>query len=111
MVYALEKFRSYLMGFEVTIIIDHAALIYLFHKKDTKLRLIRWVLLLQEFNLQIKDKRDSKNLVADHIFRLENKRTKEECIPIKKKFPDEHLYQVNASNLPLYVDYINFLVG
>ena len=67
-VFALKKFRSYLLGFKVLIYSDHAALKYLLSKKDTKPRLIRWILLLQEFDLKIRDKTGSKNVAADHIF-------------------------------------------
>ena len=49
-VYALEKFRTYILGNKIVIYIDHAALKYLLSKKEAKPRLIRWVLLLQEFN-------------------------------------------------------------
>ena len=59
-VFALEKFRSYIVGSPVTIFTDHAALKYLLSKQDTKPRLTRWILLCQEFNLTIKDKRGSK---------------------------------------------------
>jgi len=48
-VFALDKFRSYLLGSKVIINSDHAALKYLFSKKDAKSRLIQWILLLQEF--------------------------------------------------------------
>ena len=54
-VYALDKFRAYLLGAEIIIFTDHSALKYLLTKKNAKARLIRWVLLLQEFNLQIRD--------------------------------------------------------
>ena len=57
--------------------IDHAAIKYLMEKKDAKPRLIRWVLLLQEFNLEIKDKKSSDNTIADHLSRIE-KPTEEE---------------------------------
>ena len=57
-VFALEKFRSYIVGSPVTIFTDHAALKYLLYKKDIKPRLTRWILLCQEFNLTIKDKKE-----------------------------------------------------
>uniref|UniRef100_A0A2N9HGI3 RNA-directed DNA polymerase n=1 Tax=Fagus sylvatica TaxID=28930 RepID=A0A2N9HGI3_FAGSY len=70
-VFALDKFRSYLMGTSIVVFTDHhAALRYLLSKKDAKARLIRWILLLQEFNLQIKDKKGVENVVADHLSRL-----------------------------------------
>ena len=50
-VFALDKFRSYLMGTSIVVFTDHADLRYLLSKKDAKARLIRWILLLQEFNL------------------------------------------------------------
>ena len=65
-VYALEKFRPYILGSKIVIYTDHAALKYLFSKKESKPRLIRWMLLLQEFDLEIKDNKGSKNAVADH---------------------------------------------
>ena len=58
------------MGSVIVIFIDHSALKYLLTKQDAKARLIRWVFLLQEFNLQIKDKKGVENVVADHLSRL-----------------------------------------
>ena len=69
-VYALDKFRAYLIGFDIIIFTDHSTLKYLLTKKNSKARLIRWVLLLQEFNLQIRDKKGVENVVADHLSRL-----------------------------------------
>jgi hypothetical protein len=57
-VFAIDKFRSYLVGAKVIVYTDHAALKYLLTKKDAKPRLIRWILLLQEFDLEIKDKKE-----------------------------------------------------
>ena len=57
-VFAIDKVRSYLIGAKVIVYADHAALKYLLTKKDAKPRLIRWILLLQEFDLEIKDKRE-----------------------------------------------------
>ena len=69
-VYALDKFRAYLVGSGIVIFTDHSALKYLLTKQNAKARLIRWVLLLQEFNLQIRDKKGVENVVADHLSRL-----------------------------------------
>ena len=69
-VFALEKFRQYLIGTKTIIYTDHAAIKYLLSKKEAKQRLIRWVLLLQEFSLEIKDKKGCENVVADHLSRL-----------------------------------------
>ncbi|XP_074300737.1 uncharacterized protein LOC141632048 [Silene latifolia] len=69
-VYALDKFRAYLVGSKVTVYTDHSALKHLLAKKEAKPRLIRWILLLQEFDLSIRDKSGAENVVADHLSRL-----------------------------------------
>ena len=71
MVFSCEKFRPYILRSHVVIHIDHAAIKYLMEKKDAKPRLIRWVLLLQEFDFEIKDKKGSDNVITDHLSRLE----------------------------------------
>nr|GFB64136.1 transposon Ty3-I Gag-Pol polyprotein [Tanacetum cinerariifolium] len=71
-VYAFEKFRSYLIMNKSIVYTDHSALKYLFAKKDAKARLLRWILLLQEFDFKVIDTKGVENYVADHLSRLEN---------------------------------------
>ena len=61
-VFSLEKFHPYLLGSKTTVFTDHSALRYLMMKKDAKVRLIHWILLLQEFDLEILDKKGVKNV-------------------------------------------------
>ncbi|KAM1509347.1 hypothetical protein EV1_018329 [Malus domestica] len=106
-VFALDKFRSYLLGTKVIIYTDHAALKYLFTKKEAKPRLIRWMLLLQEFDIEIWDKKGSENVVADHLSRMVHE---EDAVPIIETFPDEQLMSVKVSE-PWYADLVNYLVS
>ena len=106
-VFTLEKFRSYIVGSPITIFIDHAALKYLLSKQDTKPRLTRWILLCQDFNLTIKDKKGIENVVADHLSRLVSE-SSSHGVPIGNSFPDEHLFAL--VHCPWYVDIINYLV-
>nr|GEU62543.1 hypothetical protein [Tanacetum cinerariifolium] len=71
-VYAFEKFRSYLIMNKSIVYTDHSALKYLFAKKDAKARLLRWILLLQEFDFKVIDTRGAENYAANHLSRLEN---------------------------------------
>ena len=91
-VFAFDKFWYYLLGSKVLVYTDHAAIKYLLSKKDSKPRLIRWVLLLQEFDMVTKDKRGSENLVADHLSCLEKGNIDETFI--KETFPDETLFTI-----------------
>ena len=104
-VYTLEKFRPYILGSKIVIYTDHAALKYLISKKEAKPRLIRWVLLLQEFDLEIRDKKGSENLVVDHLSRLHISGMGD----ISDSFRDEHLLAV-SSYAPWSAHIVNFLV-
>ena len=106
-VFALDKFRSYIVGSPIIIFIDHAAPKYLLSKQDTEPRLIRWILLCQEFNLTIKDKKGVENEVADHLSRLVLE-TAYDGLPIGDTFLDEQLFAL--IHCPWYANVVNYLV-
>ena len=107
--FMFDKFRLYLIGNKVIVHTDHLTIKYLMTKKDAKLRLIRWVLLLQEFNLEIKDKKGTENLVANHLSRLE-RLSKE--IHINDDFPDEQLLAIaDKEPAPWFAGFVNYLVA
>ncbi|GJU57455.1 putative nucleotidyltransferase, ribonuclease H [Tanacetum coccineum] len=114
-VYAFDKFRSYSIMSKIVVYTDHSALKYLFSKQDAKPRLIRWVLLLQEFTIKIKDKKGTENLAANHLSRLKNSGLEElNEDTIQDNFSDEHLMVIKLKNTetdPWYADYANFLVS
>ena len=107
-VFACEKFRPYILGSHVIIHTDHAAIKYLMAKKESKPRLIKWVLLLQEFDLESKDKKGCDNVIADHLSRVEKPAVLKEEKQIAEHFPDEQLFQLSFQS-PWYVDIVNFL--
>ena len=85
MVFACDKFRPYIVDSEVIVHTDHAAIKYLMEKKDAKTILIRWVLLLQEFDLHIIDRNGAEKSVDDNLCRLEN--VLDDPLPIDIVFP------------------------
>ena len=108
-VFSFDKFRPYLIGNKVVVHTDHSAIKYLMTKKDAKPRLIRWVLLLQEFDVEIKDKKGTENLVADHLSRLEGAR---DDVPVNDEFPDEKLLAIeDKREVPWFANYVNYLVA
>ncbi|GJR61539.1 reverse transcriptase domain-containing protein [Tanacetum coccineum] len=93
---------------------DHSAIKYLFAKKDAKARLMRWILLLQEFDVEIRDKKGAENLVADHLSRLENPHQDEfENKEITETFPLETLGSValRDDSTPWFADFANYHAG
>ena len=82
----------------------------LWKRKIAKPRLIRWVLILQEFDLHIIDRKRAENPVADNLSRLEN--VLDDPLPIDDSFPDEQLAAINvANNTPWYAEYANYIVA
>jgi len=106
-IFGIGKFRPYLTGSHVIVYADHFALKHLLSKKDAKPRLVRWILLLQEFDCEITDKQGSENLVTDHLSRIlcdgDSESSISEC------FPDKQLYVVHRD--PWYADIVNYLVA
>ncbi|GJV25337.1 reverse transcriptase domain-containing protein [Tanacetum coccineum] len=114
-VYAFEKFRSYLILNKSIVYTDHFALKYLFAKKDSKARLLRWVFLFQEFNFNVIDTKGAENLAADHLSRLENPyESVLDPKEVNEKFPLETLHMVTFrgdSSTPWFADYANYHAG
>jgi hypothetical protein len=108
MVFAIEKFRSYLVGAKVIVYTDHAALKYLLTKKDEKPRRIRWILLLQEFDLEIRDKKGVQNYVVDHLSHLQFKESTE--LAINDYMRDGTLLKVSTTD-PWYTNIINYIMA
>nr|GFB33902.1 reverse transcriptase domain-containing protein [Tanacetum cinerariifolium] len=113
-VYAFKNFRSYLIMNKSIVYIDHSALKYLFAKKDTKVRLLRWILLLQEFDFKVIDTRGAENYAADHLSRLENPYENIfEPKEINETFPLETLNKVahKDPSTPWFPDLANYHAG
>nr|GEU30862.1 reverse transcriptase domain-containing protein [Tanacetum cinerariifolium] len=108
-VYDFEKFRPYLVLTKSIVYTDHSALKYLLSKQDAKPKLLRWVLLLQEFDITIRDKKGSENLAADHLSRLENPhkdvfKNKD----INENFPLKTLGSISSESTTWFADIANF---
>ncbi|RVW18542.1 Retrovirus-related Pol polyprotein from transposon opus [Vitis vinifera] len=106
-VFALDKFRAYLVRSFIIVFTDHSALKYLLTKQDAKARLIRWILLLQEFDLQIRDKKGVENVVAGHLSRLAIAHNSH-VLHINDDFPEESLMLLEKA--PWYAHIANYLV-
>ncbi|GJY96535.1 reverse transcriptase domain-containing protein [Tanacetum coccineum] len=106
-----------IMAMQATCIVytDHSVLKYLFAKKDSKARLLRWVLLLQEFTFKVIDTKGAENLAADHLYRLKN--PYENVLDpkeVNEKFPLETLNMVTSRGdlrNPWFADYANYHAG
>nr|GEW26970.1 reverse transcriptase domain-containing protein [Tanacetum cinerariifolium] len=114
-VYAFEKFWSYLIMNKSIVYMDHSALKYLFAKKDFMAKLLQWVLLLQEFKFKVIDIKGAENLAADHLSRLENPHQNVlDPKEINEAFPLETLNMVSFrsnSSTSWFVDFANYHAG
>nr|GFA02852.1 reverse transcriptase domain-containing protein [Tanacetum cinerariifolium] len=115
MVYAFEKFWSYLILNKSIMYTDHSALKYLFSKKDSKARLLRWVLLLQEFTFKVVDTKGAENLATDHLSRLENPHQNVlDLKEINESFPLDTLNLISfrgSQSTSWFADFANYHAG
>jgi len=112
MVYAIENFRLYLLCSKVIVCTDHSGLKHLLDKKDSKPHFLRWILLLQESALKIRDKKGTKNVVVDHLSRLpiplgyDN----EHDLCIDNSFLHNHVLALATLSAPWCADLVSYLV-
>ena len=104
-VHAINKFRHYITGYPVVLYTDHSAIKFLANKPVTNGRVTRWLILLQEFDITIKDRPGKENPVADFLSRMPKPTDVE---PVEDHFPDEHLFAV-TTRTPWYADIANYL--
>ncbi|GKA51177.1 reverse transcriptase domain-containing protein [Tanacetum coccineum] len=109
-VFAFDKFRSYLILSKTIVHTDHSVLKHLFKKQDAKPRLIHWILLLQEFDIEIKDIKGTENVFADHLSRTENDKTSGDS-EVDDNFLGETHMEINTRNEPWFAGFANYLVA
>nr|GFA67555.1 reverse transcriptase domain-containing protein [Tanacetum cinerariifolium] len=112
-VYAFDKFCLYLIMNKSIVYTDHSALKYLFAKKDATARLLRWLLLLQEFDFKVIDNKGAENYASDHLSRLEDPYENVfDPKEINETFPLESLNKVAHQNpsTPWFADFANYHV-
>jgi hypothetical protein len=105
-VHAINKFRHYIIGYEVFVHTDHSTIRFLMNKPITNARVTRWLLLLQEFNITIIDRPGKDNLVFDFLSRLIHIG---DNTPIDDDFPDENLFSI-STYIPWYTYVSKYLV-
>jgi hypothetical protein len=91
MVYALHKFRHYLLGKNFKMFTDHSSLKYLVNKPVLGGRIYRWMLLFQEFDFEVIVKPGKMNAGPDHFSRVTNG---EEPTNLEDNFLDAQLFSI-----------------
>eukprot|EP00253_Pinus_taeda_P017248 PITA_17248 len=104
-IHAVNKFKHYITGYHVILYTDHSAIKYLANKPITNGRITIWLILLQEFDITIKDRPGKENPVADFLSRMPKPI---DAVEVEDQFSDEHLFAV-AIQTPWYVDVANYL--
>ena len=104
-IYSISKFIHYIIGYPVVLYTDHFAIKYLANKPITNGRVTRWLILLQEFDITIKDGPGNENLVADFLSRVP---MTDDLVAVENQFPDEHLFAVTMKT-SWYADVANYL--
>jgi len=104
-IYAINKFKHYITGCPVVLYIDHSAIKYLANKPITNGKVTRCLILLQEFNITIKDRPGKENLVADFLSRVPKT---DDSTTVEDQFLDEHLFAVTIKKL-WYTNFANYL--
>eukprot|EP00253_Pinus_taeda_P010299 PITA_10299 len=107
-VHSLNKFRHYITDYQTFVHTDHAAIRYLMNKPDVNAHIIRWLILLQQFDLTIVDKPGKENIVADFLYRLYLPVGEEGMVD--DQMPDEHLFSILVLS-PWFADIANYLVS
>ena len=106
-VHSLNKFRHYITSYQTFVHSDHAAIKYLMNKLDLNAWIIRWLLLLQQFDITIVHKPSKENVVADFLSRVNFSAGEEEMADYQ--LPDEQLFSISVLS-PWFVDIANYLV-
>ena len=106
-VYSINKIWHYITSYKVLIHIDYSIIQYLVNELVATGQVIRWLLLLQEFDVTILDKPGRENVVADFLSRIPH--SENEVVPVDDSLPDEHLFAISTKSL-WYVDIANYLV-
>ncbi|GJW85672.1 reverse transcriptase domain-containing protein [Tanacetum coccineum] len=114
-VYAFDKFRSYLVLSKTIVYIDHSALKYLLAKQDAKRDCSGGFSYSRIVIVFIRDKKGAENLAADHLLRLENPHQGDlEKKEINETFPLETLGMITFhgdSSTPWFSNIKNYHAG